>query len=56
MSPQDFKAHCVKVKKIKTLAERGSTEGERAAAEAALDRIEPSWRLSDEQLLAELGA
>lgn len=48
------KKHTARVGKLKALVERGSTAGERAAAEAALDRIEPDWRMSDVDLLGAL--
>ena len=32
-----------KYRKVKALAERGATEGERAAAQAALDRLEQNY-------------
>jgi len=55
MSPEEFKKHSSRVRKLEALAERGATAGERQAAEAALDRIEPSWRLTDEEILSDLG-
>ena len=50
----EFDKHCAKVEKLKALAERPGTEGEKIAAEAALDRIEPFWRMTDEELLDDL--
>lgn len=55
MKTQDFDKHRARVSKLEALARRPGTAGEGKAAEAALDRIEPAWRLTDEQLLAELG-
>lgn len=55
MNLQDFDKHRSRVSKLEALAARPGTIAEGKAAEAALDRIEPSWRLTDEELLAELG-
>jgi len=54
MTLQEFDKHCKKVDKLKNLVERPGTQGEKAAAEAALDRIEPFWRMTDEELLNDL--
>ena len=56
MTDAEFKAHTARVRKIKALAERGATARERQAAEAPLVRIEPPWRMTAEELLAELEA
>lgn len=56
MTPKQFKAHSRKVRALEALQARPGTDGEKQAAEAALDRVEPGWRLSDEELLKELGA
>jgi len=50
-----YRKHGDRVRKLKALASNPGTPGEGIAAEAALDRIEPDWRISDEQLLADLG-
>ena len=55
MTNEEFEKHCARTRKIEALAKRGATAGERQAAEAALDRIEPSWRLTDEEILSDLG-
>lgn len=55
MKQAAFDKHRSRVSKLKALAEAPGTPSEGLAAEAALDRIEPFWRLSDEELLKELG-
>ena len=54
---QIFESH-ERFEKVKALAERGATPGERAAAQAAIERAFPEIAridaLSDDELLAEL--
>lgn len=43
-TPSEAMAVDDKIQKLRTLAERGATEGERAAARAALERVEARMR------------
>ena len=56
MNYEQFKKEHERHMKVKRLYDNAGTQGEKDAAEAALDRIEPDWRMTAEEILKELEA